>query len=1373
MINKSKYSPQRYLLNALLIQLLAFSIVPTTFCSKLTAQCLDTITLNTPNNICQSEAFEPLSIDTSFHEYKWIFNPANINSTATYSSLGNFGNNLNNITNGLSIYQENGNYFGFVKLNNAQGLKRLDFGPSLDSIPNVNNIYVPPFSGNSASSISDVEVLKINDQWFGFTPANLNSRIIRYNFGDSLNSDSVSVTDLPNLSGQLNLIFDLEAILFEDSLYLLAASYSNNRVVIYNMGVDPNNNSPIWYKTINLSSITPSTYNASGITGFISCKKKIVFCTGGASDNVLRLDFGNSFQNTPAISQINSSQVDYPIAPTLLFDNGYPELFVKSRSSSMNLTKFSFTDSIDQPDSTVVQSTFNSNNYPMFGFAMEVLYAEDAAYVFVVPGSGSSTPGILQKMRFPHNPVGSENTSYLNQAQIIIDSLGKHYYSLQTKDSLGTILFRRDSITVNPTPILSMELKNLCFNDTTTFKAVDSLNLSGTSWQWNLGSIGGTTLSDSAFIQYADTGIKTVSLIGIAGTCGDTIIDSFRIFDLPVASFSIDSSCQNQTLFISQNSQLSIFDSNATFEWLFSDDTLYGNNPSYSFADTGTKNIHLKIQTSNQCKSSSQLNVFIKQNPISSFSIENTCLNDTTQFTNLSSASIAFNSLWDFGDGDSSLLLNPAHVYSDTGVYEINMITTASNGCSDTTIVNHVISNKPALNLSFSENTICQAQQLEFVNNTLFEDTINYEFLVLGNDTIDLFQNNFSIPFAGNSTTIYSVSTGSSCLVDTSFNIHINPKPSIEIIIDTLCQAQLADFHSNISLLESQQINTYSWKVDDIATSMDSTLLFIPGQSTNYDIELTITTDSGCTSTQDTSIYVKAKPSVNFNFSSPVCSNVFFENNTTIEIDSSDMILSEQWYLSTPLLDTFLFPSADSIMHHSSILATVGTKITTSNGCMTDTSLQVSIKQSPIVSVERDTFCAGNFVSLSPNLSGSNYDFKWLFEDGSIKTQSSISHIFIEPGIPKLNLQVRDKESTCASEIEVDLYVTEPLSINIQDSLLCPNSLSQISADISLDSLDSIFFYRWKVNGVLFSSDSVLVFSPYEEDNNLTLETSSRFGCTSVISKNLKTIDFKKPSIDMDQSYGKIPFELNASAVSDGFSSIYWLLGNDTVANSEQLSFTIDQELNTQINLIVIDSNNCSFGTSRAISAYNGLIDLSINSINIEREDYSSFTVGFSNLGNVPIYEFDFAISDLNGLERIYSVTDTLNVGRSINIPVTDLYSNSGQDYALCASLLRIAFLEDDNIENNIFCNDQRAAIHCFPNPTENKVNLRFNNYGTDLDFTIEVYDSNGKLLSTESHLFEKGFHQKSVDLSDFKKGIYSVVLKSSTMYRHFKVVKI
>ncbi len=42
--------------------------------------------------------------------------------------------------------------------------------------------------------------------------------------------------------------------------------------------------------------------------------------------------------------------------------------------------------------------------------------------------------------------------------------------------------------------------------------------------------------------------------------------------------------------------------------------------------------------------------------------------------------------LWDFGDGNKSVLANPSHIYTYPGVYRAKLIITSPGGCQDSLV---------------------------------------------------------------------------------------------------------------------------------------------------------------------------------------------------------------------------------------------------------------------------------------------------------------------------------------------------------------------------------------------------------------------------------------------------------------------------------------------------------------------------------------------------------------------------------------------------------------------------------------------------------------------------------------------------------------
>jgi gliding motility-associated-like protein len=81
--------------------------------------------------------------------------------------------------------------------------------------------------------------------------------------------------------------------------------------------------------------------------------------------------------------------------------------------------------------------------------------------------------------------------------------------------------------------------------------------------------------------------------------------------------------------------------------------------------------------------------------PIADFSWDPSgCVPFEPSLVNLSTASTGMTFLWTFGDGDSSTLTVPPHVYTDPGLYDLTLTVVTDSGCVDTvtkTVLNAVL----------------------------------------------------------------------------------------------------------------------------------------------------------------------------------------------------------------------------------------------------------------------------------------------------------------------------------------------------------------------------------------------------------------------------------------------------------------------------------------------------------------------------------------------------------------------------------------------------------------------------------------------------------------------------------------------------------
>ena len=203
-----------------------------------------------------------------------------------------------------------------------------------------------------------------------------------------------------------------------------------------------------------------------------------------------------------------------------------------------------------------------------------------------------------------------------------------------------------------------------CFTDTTNYAI---------SWAWDFGD-GNTSTQQNPCHTYASPGNYATCMI-VSDTCtSDTICTNVYICGPPSADWT-----SNTTGLVGSFTDAST-NIPTTWLWDFGDGTTStSENPNHLFPSEGTYTVCLSI--TNPCGSDSTC-----------YSVTITCPNPTAAWTETStdlSASFTDQSAdaigwsWDFGDGTSSSLQNPTHLYANAGTYTVCQIATSQCG-SDT-----------------------------------------------------------------------------------------------------------------------------------------------------------------------------------------------------------------------------------------------------------------------------------------------------------------------------------------------------------------------------------------------------------------------------------------------------------------------------------------------------------------------------------------------------------------------------------------------------------------------------------------------------------------------------------------------------------------
>lgn len=378
--------------------------------------------------------------------------------------------------------------------------------------------------------------------------------------------------------------------------------------------------------------------------------------------------------------------------------------------------------------------------------------------IFVVSSGGFNTRGndisaAAFVMLSPNTKDVDLDTSYLDLAIGFDDNSGP----LLTFDA-GTSLIRVDS---NQVGNYFKSVNGLTFNDVDLkFHDAQYGELTGSNTFNNL------TIRKGSKVAVENGTVQTVTgLLDVTGDCRDSI---YIKSDLAATEASFSSNAAAVDIY-STNLEDIHAAGTATFTAFFSTD--FGNTTGWTFDASPSTTASFTTPT-------------------------NLCFGDTTLFSNTSTAfdsnpsSLTFE--WDFGDGETLSGDTTKHVFETTGDIDVQLISTYTNFCKDTTVQTISIKD-PIVNLSssVSDGTICSTDSVYFYASGT-PNTQLYEFFING-----VSQNTASNGFdtlvvatlqQGDTVNLVGVDTGCPAYSDSIiFTVNPLPIPTLYSTDTTIC----------------------------------------------------------------------------------------------------------------------------------------------------------------------------------------------------------------------------------------------------------------------------------------------------------------------------------------------------------------------------------------------------------------------------------------------------------------------------------------------------------------------------------------------------------------------------------------------------------
>ncbi|HKK75744.1 MAG TPA: PKD domain-containing protein, partial [Saprospiraceae bacterium] len=421
-----------------------------------------------------------------------------------------------------------------------------------------------------------------------------------------------------------------------------------------------------------------------------------------------------------------------------------------------------------------------------------------------------------------------------------------------------------DSVTVFPKPIPRPILSN---NFGCTPLDVEFNNLSRglpEAYFWDLGN--GVTSTDSIppnQIYEAPDSVNVIYPITLMATneCGDSSVTQEILvkpeFIRAFFSASVNEGCEPLEVTFSNSTNP---DSAIIYSWDFGDgNTSQSEDTTYTFMARGDSitTYTVTLLADNGCAQDEiSLDIKVFPAPVVDFEVTPVaCANDTTRFFNRS-VDVSAN-IWEFGDGDTSLLANPIHIYEEPGIYTVRLTSfSRTTGCPNTMERTIEIREIPSLDFEVENLFGCPPHRIDLVNRTQDASYFEWDFGD-GNSTVgrEVPQGHTYTESGFYSVTLIATDEFA-CKNDSTFSfVQVYPVPEIDFSIDFSPECGLP----SIACIDNQTIGAaaYDWDFGNGQSSTETQPCVDYSDAGTYDITLVARNEFLCeeTLTQPLTVY--------------------------------------------------------------------------------------------------------------------------------------------------------------------------------------------------------------------------------------------------------------------------------------------------------------------------------------------------------------------------------------------------------------------------------------------------------------------------------------------------------------------------------------
>lgn len=787
----------------------------------------------------------------------------------------------------------------------------------------------------------------------------------------------------------------------------------------------------------------------------------------------------------------------------------------------------------------------------------------------------------------------------------------------------------------------------------TSIVNINSIN----NWLWDFGD-GITSNQKNSIHQYEIPGIYAVKLtINDTLGCVSEITHNVTVNPLPFAHFDagINNCSGNIVTFSNYSSTQTGYI--VSWFWDFGDGTtqtvLWPDNPSvtHAYLVDGTYNASLIVKSSDSCISSENQQLIIKPGPIVNFDFNSTtCFNSPVLFydlTQLNGGGSIVGWLWNFGDpataqSNTSTMQNPVHQFSSSGLFNVTLVVTLSNGCISQ--LQRPINISSAFPVDFAVNNKCQGAQAGFQPDL---SIINPSIIVSwfwdfgdGSNSPNQSPNHIYLIPDNYLVTLTIIDT-SGCSNTIKKTITINPEPVADFGNSTPACSNSNMLFNNLSFVTIGYITKWQW---DFGDGSSQTISF-PGSPDashiyptygSYTVTLTITSNDSCTNSVSKLINILPNPFANFNHGStcmgtPVQFNDLSQSGIT---SLTDWL----WVFGDPASGANNVSTLQNPIHSFNAPVTYDVMLIVSNeiGCIDTISQPVILNALPAVDFSATPGCVNDSTHLISSTfvnSGTVTSRLWNFGDGFTSPEIDPYHKYTNSGAYVVTLFVNDTAGCENSRTKV-VSISPPPEASFQTSLVgCANN-PVFFHDISTSPDGQITSWYWDfgdgsdtiIYALTISDISHTFLSAGNYTVSLKIITSN--GCEDVFNNGIIILPSPISEFIAENTCEYAPVNFTSQSIANNGTSLVSYLWNfgDPASGIENTS-------NLQ-NPIHIYTTAGTFSVLLLVTNADGCTDTTSHPINISPKPPLDFSWINTCIGTTTEFNVDAVVTNIPAVQH-------------------------------------------------------------------------------------------------------------------------------------------